>query len=128
MITITDYTVKSYVVTINGWYPQIGHVANICGMNFIIIPQRNQDGRIFLNFTDIHSGNSLKNIFISIIDFLEAETKEQAIVMFKEKSFIIEKYIKEIGSSNVYKATVNNLEKNEQRFGNKPKTKIYQNV
>ncbi|MFT9411986.1 hypothetical protein [Liquorilactobacillus hordei] len=127
MIKISDYAVKTYVATREGWIPRVGHEVNLYDFNLIVFPEKTKN-QFSLNFTDMKSGNHVYNLRLSPIDFLETGTKERCLVLFQEKASVIKEIIDGIGVDSFSKKSIEALKKNEKRLGIKPVTEIYQNI
>ncbi|MFT9098414.1 hypothetical protein [Liquorilactobacillus sp.] len=127
MMKISDYAVKTYIATGGGWTPRVGHMINLYDFDLIVFPQKTES-QIFLNFTDMKSGNHVYSLPLSPIDFFETGIKERCLVMFQEKASVIKEIIDETGIDNFSKKSIEALKNNEERFGIKPVTEIYQNI
>lgn len=105
----------------DGWHKLAGHIANICGIGFSIVPIPNEkNDHIELVFSDLISGSKFLGIPINLLEILICDDKGTTFKLYSNKAKYVIDAIQEIGKEEILKKIIKMAQANQDKFGKMP--------
>ncbi|OTO28296.1 hypothetical protein A5816_000562 [Enterococcus sp. 3G1_DIV0629] len=108
----------------DGYHKFVGHVVEIDGIKFSIVPMEKENGGIEIVFSDLKSGSRLLALPIHAIEVALCNTKERTLAMFNERVWIVKDLIHRFGRKKVIRSINEKTMYMQIKYGEMPAIEV----
>lgn len=124
MIKIHDQEIKAWIAKTDGWVAVYGVKATIAGIDCSLVTHQ-ENGIPKILVSELTTGAKIIDFEVSMFDFIAADTKEKAFVLFKPIAQQTLDLIQRVGIDKVKKQIESTKKDTVKRLGEMPKIEAF---